>query len=177
MITLVPIADIPADDVERLLDEAFGTDRRGRTAYRLREGVAAIDGLSLAAVEAGALIGTIQCWPVELRTGDDRAAPLILVGPVAVRPHRQRDGIGRTLMEAILTRADADGSAPMMLIGDPEYYGRFFGFVAERTGDWIVPGPVERRRLLARLRPDQHVPAYGKLGPRLSSVALEREGQ
>ena len=51
----------------------------------------------------------------------------------------------------------------MMLIGDPEYYGRFFGFSAERTADWRLPGPVERHRLLAR-GPD--VPALaGMLGP------------
>jgi len=38
----------------------------------------------------------------------------------------------------------------MMLIGDPDYYGRFFDFSAERTTAWDVPGPVERHRLLAR---------------------------
>ena len=37
----------------------------------------------------------------------------------------------------------------LMLIGDPEYYGRFFGFTAERTGGWRLPGPFEPRRLLA----------------------------
>ena len=38
----------------------------------------------------------------------------------------------------------------LVLIGDPGYYGRFFGLTAERTGAWRLPGPVERHRLLAR---------------------------
>jgi predicted N-acetyltransferase YhbS len=43
----------------------------------------------------------------------------------------------------------AAGAAPMMLVGDPEYYERF-GFSAQRTGAWRLPGPFEPRRLLAR---------------------------
>lgn len=180
MIHLVPIADVSPDTIEQLLDQAFGTDRRGRTAYRLRDGMAAVPELSLAALDEGELIGSIQCWPIELR--DDRGAtPLILVGPVAVRPDRQRDGIGRMLMAAMLAAADGGASAPMILIGDPEYYDRFFGFSAQVTGEWIVPGPVDRHRLLARLRPGQHVPAHGTLGPRrparVPRAALERQGQ
>lgn len=177
MITLVPIADIPGPDVERLLDDAFGADRHGRTAYRLREGMTAIEGLSLAAIEDGTLIGSIQCWPIELADDRGAAKPMVLVGPVAVRPDRQRDGIGRILMDAMLDRADAQDCPPMVLIGDPEYYDRFFGFVAQPTGGWAVPGPVDRHRLLARLRPDQKLPVEGQLRPRQSSTALERERQ
>ena len=36
-----------------------------------------------------------------------------------------------------------------MLIGDREYYERFFGFSNVRTGLWTLPGPFERDRLLA----------------------------
>jgi predicted N-acetyltransferase YhbS len=53
-----------------------------------------------------------------------------------------------------------------MLIGDPDYYGRFFGFSAERTARWNAPGPVERHRLLAR--GDAVPDASGMLGPRLA---------
>jgi predicted N-acetyltransferase YhbS len=177
LITLVPIVDVPESDVEHLLDAAFGADRHGRTAYRLREGMTVIAGLSFGALENGVLIGSIQCWPIELRVDSDHAAPLILVGPVAVRPDRQRDGIGRMLTAKTLARADAESSDPMMLIGDPEYYDRFFGFRSAPTAAWEVPGPVERSRLLARLRPDQTLPAAGRLEPRRSPAALEREGQ
>ncbi len=160
-IDIVPIAHVAEAAVEALLDHAFGTDRHGRTAYRLRAGTRAIPALSFAALDgAGALLGTIQSWPV--RIGD---AALVMVGPVAVEPAVQRGGIGRALMQAMLDAADAGGWPPLMMIGDPEYYGRFFGFNADATGGWIVDGPVERHRLLARVRAGQTMPEAGEILP------------
>jgi predicted N-acetyltransferase YhbS len=169
MVKLVPIADIPEDCVERLLDDAFGQDRHLRTAYRIRAGMAALEDLSFAAVEGDILIGTIQCWPIELRSDEGPAVPLLMLGPVAVDPQRQRDGIGRMLTARALEAAQSlDGLTALMLIGDPEYYARFFGFSAEATGGWRVPGPVERHRLLAR---GEAVPrGPGMLGPRHAST-------
>ena len=61
MIELIALDKVDQAAVEALLDRAFGVDRRSRTAYRLREGTQAIPALSLAALEDGALVGTIQC--------------------------------------------------------------------------------------------------------------------
>lgn len=166
MIQLVPIASIPPTEIEHLLDIAFGEDRRGRTAYKLREGTEALAALSFAAVEDGALIGLVQCWPVQITEADGGVTPLILVGPVAVQPERQRDGIGRELMFKMLDEADAADSEPMTLIGDSIYYERFFGFSARHTQGWTLPGPIDRDRLLARVRPGQVLPERGVLGPR-----------
>lgn len=158
-----------------LLDAAFGPDRHGRTAYRVRRGMAWLTDLSFAARdEAGTLIGVLQSWPVALATPDGAEAPLVMVGPVAVHPERQLHGIGRMLMDALIATADAMPLAtqrPLIMIGDPEYYGRFWGFSANATGGWDLPGPVEQRRLLARLPRGVHVPASGMLGPR-QSIAL-----
>ncbi len=142
MITIVPLAQIAPDCVEDLLDAAFGADRKARTAYKLRVGTAAIPQMSFAAIEGEVLLGSLQSWPVEIA-----GVAMTLVGPVAVSPARQRAGIGRMLMDALMNAAE---DAPMMMIGDPEYYGRFFGFSAEATARWELPGPVERHRLLAR---------------------------
>ena len=172
MISLVPIASVAAADVEHLLDIAFGSDRYLRTAYKLREGVEAIPALSIAAIDDGVLVGSIQCWPVQLTTSNGGVAPLILVGPVAVHPDRQRGGIGHKLMNAMLARADDADSEPMTLIGDAVYYDRFFGFSAHHTRGWTVPGPVDRERLLARLRPGQTVPAHAALGPRQATALV-----
>ncbi|MCC2978695.1 GNAT family N-acetyltransferase [Sphingomonas sp. IC4-52] len=166
MIELLGLERVENSAVEELLDRAFGADRHGRTAYRLREGVPALTGPSLAAVENGALLGTIQLWPVLFSGDDGRRVPLVLVGPVAVVPERQRDGIGRQLVAGALARVT---DAPLMLIGDPEYYGRFFGFSAASTAGWRLPGPVERRRLLAR---GEGVPdGQGSIGPRHPLIA------
>ncbi|WP_375396824.1 GNAT family N-acetyltransferase [uncultured Sphingomonas sp.] len=161
----IPLASIASDRVEALLDGAFGPERRKRTAYAIRGSGAMLAALSFAATDGDALVGTIQCWPVELGGDDNVAYPLAMVGPVAVAPDRQRGGLGRRLVTLALEAARRTGDdRAMMLIGDSEYYGRFFGFTADRTADWRLPGPVERRRLLAR---GPAVPAVpGMLGPR-----------
>lgn len=162
MFELVLLAEISAEAVESLLDAAFGADRHGRTAYRVRAGMAAIPQLSFAAVETGALVGSIQCWPVALAGDDGASVPMVMVGPVAVSPERQNVGIGRALMWKAIRVAEA-GAEPLMLIGDPEYYAQF-GFDAHVTGRWRLPGPFEPHRLLARgdMVPD----LAGMVGPR-----------
>jgi predicted N-acetyltransferase YhbS len=170
VVEFVPIAAVDPAAVEALLDRAFGRDRHTKTAYRLREGVAAIPELSFAAIEDGLPAGTIQCWPIEIAGDDGSVLPLVMVGPVAVEPDRQRSGLGKELMHQALDAAvelDLDGA--MMLVGDPEYYGRFWGFSADATAGWRLPGPVERHRLLAR---GTDVPAIaGMLGPRAAVAA------
>ena len=170
MTDFVPINAVDPAAIEALLDRAFGRDRHGRTAYRLRDGVDAIPGLSFAAIEDGALAGTIQCWPITLHGDDGSRHPLILAGPVAVEPARQRGGLGKELVHQALDAAlELDVDDAMMLIGDPEYYGRFWGFSAEATAGWRLPGPVEARRLLAR---GTKVPAIaGVLRPRVTVTA------
>jgi predicted N-acetyltransferase YhbS len=161
---VLPIAAAEPAEIEALLDVAFGAERHRRTAYRLREGIAAIAALSFAAIADGRLVGTLQSWPIELR-GPAGATPLILVGPVAVHPASQRHGIGHALMTALLTAADASPGLPMVLIGDAPYYGRF-GFAAATNRQWTLPGPFEAHRLLVRESVDHPLPLTGTLGPR-----------
>ncbi|RZM12340.1 MAG: N-acetyltransferase [Sphingomonas sp.] len=168
MITLVPLASVDPTAVEMLLDAAFGPDRFTRTAYTIRGGAKPVAALSFAALEDGVLVGSIQCWPIAL-VDDDTSFPLVMVGPVAVVPDHQGDGIGRRLMtQALDAAALAHLDDALMLIGDPDYYGRFFGFSAERTTCWAAPGPVERRRLLAR--GDAVPDTAGMLGPRVTET-------
>ena len=142
MIRILPLTAASSDDTETLLDAAFGLHRRSRTAYQLREKTEVISALSFAAFAGDRLVGTLQSWPVAIA-----ATPLILVGPVAVAPVEQRRGIGKLLMTALTS---SGGDMPLMMIGDPEYYGRFFDFTANVTGGWDLPGPFESHRLLAR---------------------------
>jgi len=167
---LVPLAAVAPAAVEALLDRAFGPGRFARTAYAVRGAASALPPLSFAALDGGALVGSVQCWPVALTLDAGGAVPLVMVGPVAVDPARQQGGLGRRLMATALAAAARTGEdRALMLIGDPEYYDRFFGFTADRTGQWRLPGPVERRRLLAR---GAEVPdAAGILGPRTAARA------
>jgi predicted N-acetyltransferase YhbS len=159
---IVPLHQVTAADVEHLLDAAFGERRKERTAYLLRKDIKAISALSFAVIEHGVLLGSIQCWHVKIVDDKNNDTPLILVGPVAVAPELQNKGIGKQLMHSCLAAAEIIGSPAMMMIGDPEYYGRF-GFTASQTSGWQMPGPWEAHRLLLRNVADHPLPLSGML--------------
>jgi predicted N-acetyltransferase YhbS len=166
MANIIPLSDVDPTLIEALLDRAFEPERHTRTAYKVREGLDWLPGLSFAALdEADMLVGTIQCWPVALTDNAGRAHPMIMVGPVAVVPEQQTRGFGKALMTASLAALDPRAPLPQVMIGDPEYYGRFWGFSNEHTGGWTLPGPWEPRRLLARCENPAVLPAEGMLGP------------
>ena len=144
MTTIEAAAPGDAPLIEALLDEAFGADRRNRTAYRLREGASPV--LGLVARDGDRLAGSLQCWPILLLQPSGRTHRLALLGPVAVAADARGLGVGTAMIGEAIVRM---GDAPVMLVGDAPFYGRF-GFTAEHTGEWMLPGPVERERLLAR---------------------------
>lgn len=165
-LTLIPLDSVEPALVEALLDRAFEPARRQRTAYKVREGTDWLPALSFAAVDGEEhLAGTIQCWPVALTDLAGKRHPLIMVGPVAVLPEAQGTGTGRALMSASLAALDPRAPLPQVMIGDPEYYGRFWGFSAEPTGGWTLPGPWEPHRLLTRCENPAVLPKEGMLGP------------
>lgn len=157
MVELVALHTVSPPAIEALLDAAFGTDRHQKTAYRLRLGSQPIGALSFALLDAQGPIACIQCWPVRITP-----ARLVLVGPVAVHPNRQSEGHGSRLMQHMLLAAQKIGDPAMVMIGDAEYYGRF-GFSAETTSGWHMPGPWEPHRLLARNSAAHPLPATGIL--------------
>ncbi|MBL4791920.1 MAG: GNAT family N-acetyltransferase, partial [Citromicrobium sp.] len=111
----------------------------------------------------------IELWPVSLTDEDGRQYPLLMVGPVAVAPSRQNEGYGRALMAASLGAVEGMASddapaLPQVLIGDPEYYGKW-DFTAAPTAGWDTPGPVEQHRLLVRCANPAILPKRGMLGP------------
>ncbi|MGB7373077.1 GNAT family N-acetyltransferase [Pontixanthobacter sp.] len=169
MAMIVPLTNVQPDMTEQLLDRAFGPQRHARTAYRIREGAQCLDALSFAALDDDAyLAGTIQLWPVALTGRDRRPHPMIMIGPVAVLPEKQNEGYGKALMVAALGALgleEAGPALPQVLIGDPDYYGRFFGFASAPTQGWHCPGPYDPARLLVRCDNPAILPAEGMLGP------------
>jgi predicted N-acetyltransferase YhbS len=165
-LNLIPLDAVDPALVEALLDRAFEPERKQRTAYKLRTGVDWLPGLSFSAIDGDEqLVGTIQCWPVALTDPAGKRHPLIMVGPVAVDPAAQGLGYGKALMTATLSALSPEAPLPQVMIGDPEYYGRFWGFANTHTGGWDLPGPFERQRLLARCDNTAMLPGAGMLGP------------
>lgn len=82
--------------------------------------------VSLVAERDGRVIGHVAFSPVTVSGGGNGWFGL---GPVSVDPAFQRQGIGRALVEAGITRLRRDGARGCVLVGDPAFYGRF-GFAA-----------------------------------------------
>jgi len=163
---LIPLANVEPELVEQVLDRAFGDGRHTRTAYKIREGTDWLPALSFAALDQDdMLVGTIQAWPVALTDPEGRPHPMLMVGPVGVLPEHQGEGYGKALMWALLASVDSNAPLPQVLIGDPDYYERLFGFTATPTGGWDLPGPFERHRLLVRCANPAVLPSQGTLGP------------
>ena len=77
---------------------------------------------SLVAEQSGSVLGHGLFTPCEV-TGYE--APVALLGPLAVIPDRQRDGIGSRLIEAGIDQLTKAGFSHLFVLGDPAYYGRF----------------------------------------------------
>jgi predicted N-acetyltransferase YhbS len=128
---------------EMLLDRTMGPDRHLKTSERLREDRLPASGLALVARDGDAIVGSVRLWNVSAGGRD-----ALLLGPLAVAPERQGEGLGGKLMRAALNRAAMFGHGAVILVGDADYYARF-GFSTAATQRLMMPGPVDRARFLA----------------------------
>lgn len=103
---------------------------------------------SLVAEQAGVIVGHLCFSPVTISDGSQGWLGL---GPIAVAPERQGQGIGAQLMRAGLQALDAEGAAGCVVLGDPAFYGRF-GFVADER--LVLPG-VPAEYFMARRHGDE----------------------
>lgn len=128
-------------EVEALYDLCFAPGRTALSSYRLRDGVAAVAPLCLVLRdEEGVLAAVIRYWPVEVADHD-----VLLLGPVAVHPTRQGEGLGGLLINESLAEAKRLGWERVMLVGDEPYYRRF-GF--RKLEHVVMPPPTNPDRVL-----------------------------
>ncbi len=104
--------------------------------------------LSLVAVAAHRVVGHILFSPVTIASGSEAVAALGL-GPMAVLPAHQRQGIGSSLVRTGLAACRAAGHGCVVVLGHPEYYPRFGFTPASRHGvAWEHRAPDEAFMLL-----------------------------
>lgn len=143
MFRLMPETRFDSYEVEYLYDLSFAPGREALSSYRLRDGVDPVAELCLVARDAyDVLAGAIRYWPIVI--GGQEA---LLLGPIAVHPTYQGEGLGGTLMRRTLAEAERRGWAHVMLVGDEPYYGRF-GF--HKAVGIAFPPPTNPDRLLIR---------------------------
>lgn len=141
MYTLFPETRDDWWEVEALYDLCFAPGREALSSYRLRDDVAPIAELSLVARDPdGILAAAIRYWPVLVGN-----APTLLLGPIAVHPTRQGEGLGGLLMSDSLNRARTLDWHRVLLVGDAPYYSRF-GFT--RLDGVEMPPPTNPDRVL-----------------------------
>jgi putative acetyltransferase len=135
---MIEIRDEQPDDVGAVREvnrQAFDQEQEGRIVDALREHGGAL--LSLVAMADGGVVGHIMFSP--LTVGLVVGAAL---GPMAVLPAYQRQGVGSRLVERGIERLRHSGCPFVVVIGHPEFYPRF-GFrpagAYGLTCEWDVP--------------------------------------
>ncbi|AEM42355.1 GNAT family N-acetyltransferase [Ketogulonicigenium vulgare] len=158
-------------EVESLYDLCFAPGREALSSYRLRDDVPPIAGLSLVARGTdGSIAGAIRHWPVRICTEDGICNRSLLLGPVAVHPTHQGEGLGGLLIYQTLGGARALGWERVMLVGDAPYYNRF-GF--QKLEGVLMPPPTNPDRVLGvALKPNAWAGVRGQVSRWSPDMAL-----
>jgi putative acetyltransferase len=139
---LIEIREERPGDVAAIRDlnkRAFGQDQEGNIVDALRSNGAAL--LSLVATRNGRVVGHIMYSPLSVG-GEVTGAAL---GPMAVLPEHQRQGIGSELVEAGNRKLQDAGCPFIIVLGHANYYPRFGFRPASTHGikcEWEVPDDV-----------------------------------
>ena len=125
-------AERPDDlaSIREVNERAFGQPVEADLVDRLRQACA--DAVSLVA-EDGGVVGHILFTPVVVE-GARQSVTGMGLGPMAVVPDRQRQGIGVQLVRHGLDIVRERGYPFVVVVGHPEYYPRFGFEVASRHG-------------------------------------------
>ena len=133
--------------VRELNDQAFGRPDEGRLVDAVRQrneptiSLVAVDGNDAAAADSR-VIGHLLFSQVTIES-PTATVTAIGLGPIAVRPDRQRSGVGIELIRHGLERCREAGYTIVVVLGHPSYYPRFgFSWARIRGIHWEheVPG-------------------------------------
>lgn len=139
------------EQVNGLLDAAFGADRRKKSSYKLRETCQDIPDLSHVILhnnpnKPNTIAATIAFWQMDV--GGSKA---LLLGPLAVHDDFRGQGLGQYLMAATIAKAIDKAAASnwqfIILIGDLDYYAKI-GFQRVPAGTLDYPQPTDPKRIL-----------------------------
>lgn len=113
-------------EISRLIDAAFGDRETSAFAERIRASPGYAPEFAFVVEEEGAIVAHTMLSRVLLERPD---VDVLILTPMSVRPDRQRQGVGRVLVEAALAAADERGEPFVLVEGVPSYYPQF-GFLS-----------------------------------------------
>ncbi len=120
-------------DVEYLTREAFwdiykpGCDEH-LVLHKIRKVSAFVKELDLIACDKDTIVGNIIYSRARVVNEENKEFEVLCMGPIAVLPSYQNQGIGSLLMEHSIEKARQLGYKGIVIFGNPDYYHRF-GFV------------------------------------------------
>src|SRR5262245_23228138 len=129
--------DAPA--IREVNNRAFGQDQEGNIVDALRANGAV--SLSLVATVNGRIVGHIMYSPITVGSVITGAA----LGPMAVVPEYQHQGIGSKLVKAGNEKLQNNDCPFIIVLGHPNYYPKFGFRPASTYGiscEWAVPDDV-----------------------------------
>jgi putative acetyltransferase len=139
--------ETPADDdaIRRVVNEAFGATIEGDLIAAIRASDRFVPDLSLVAVSGGQTLGHVISSYVDVDT-----KRVLQVGPLAVVPSHQRQGVGSALMHETIRIADERGEPLLLIEGNPAYYGRFGFTRADEQGIEAPPEALAAKYFMLR---------------------------
>jgi putative acetyltransferase len=140
--------------------DAFGTEAEARLVDALRPAARVL--ISLVAVLEGKIVGHILFTPVVVK-GSEAPQHAIALGPLAVLPEVQHQGIGSQLVAAGLEACRSIGERAVFVLGHPEFYSRFGFQPAAPNGLHYQSAEFDPYFLVAELTPGSLADLSGRV--------------
>ena len=132
-------------EVERLLDLVFTPRRKLLSSYQLRNSANKVDNLSYVIKDnSKKVVGSIRFWNIKVDSHSSRG---LLLGPLAIHPIYQSEGLGEKLVLNGIEKAHSDNWNWIVLVGDLDYYSKF-GFSKNPTRGISIRNSLDNSRLL-----------------------------
>lgn len=117
---------------------AFGRVDEAKLVIKLLDSDSVVEDISLVAISDDKIVGHILFTDLKIQTEDGKEltnsherrtsnyrAYAIALAPLAVLPEKQKQGVGRVLMNESLRLADKAGHGLVVVLGHPDYYQKF----------------------------------------------------
>ena len=134
-------------EVEQLLDLVFTPKRKLLSSYQLRGPANKVNNLSYVIKDpSNSAVGSIMFWNIRI---DGHSSRGLLLGPLAIHPIYQGEGLGEKLVLNGIDQARADKWNWIVLVGDVGYYSKF-GFSVDPTDGISIGDGFDNERLLGQ---------------------------